>query len=115
MKQLCLVLTKCLITINIVLLSNNHVNGYNYLSVQNPHGWDWDQGSIEKASFIIEPKGLYMQCEMELTLSAAGTYMDDETYELEATLEFELPKGSMITQAYLLIEDSMVKARLMEQ
>ena len=114
MKKHYLILIKCLLVLN-VFLSTNRANANNYLSVENPHGWERDQGTIEKASFIVEPKGLYMECEMELTLSASETYMNDESYQLEAILGFELPQGSMITQAHLLIEDSLVEARLKEK
>ncbi|MFC2136886.1 T9SS type A sorting domain-containing protein [Bacteroidota bacterium] len=101
-----------------IILAALHINvhAYSYISVSDPHSTDWnsDQGSIDDITFIVTPKGIYMECLLELTLSPNETeYSSSDTVEI--TFDFSLPPGSMITEAKLLIEDSMVNARLMER
>lgn len=94
-------------------------NGFtqNSLTIVNPN---WGQinsnarGTIEEAEIQIEPKGLYMEIGLFLTLSANGSGY--EGYDnLEIVLDFNLPSGSIIHDSWLWMEDgSIVKADVFE-
>lgn len=113
MKKLYINSVKCFFVISISIISIK-AQAYNSFWVNNPLGWEREKGTIENAYFTIEPKGLYLECQMELTLSAAETNLRTQNLDIEAVLDFDLPAGSMITHAYLLIGDSLVEAKLME-
>lgn len=80
------------------------------LEVLNPQqDWIRVQGTIEEASFTIEPRGTYAEIGMYLTFSARGTFFD-ESEQLEVVLDFELPEGAVITDSWLWVGDEIVQA-----
>ena len=91
-------------------------NAYSRLRIQDPRG-DWTrrgQGTIQEAIFTIEPKGVYIECNMHLTFSADSLmFTGDDT--VEVNFNFDLPEGSMVTNSFLLIEDELVEGRLLDR
>src|SRR3989304_2929747 len=92
------------------------VKPYSYLTVIDPRqGWSTSgRGTIEEATFFIEPKGVYAECQMHLTFSAKGLdFNANDTIEVQ--FNFSLPNGSLVTNSHLLIGDSLVEARLLDR
>jgi Ca-activated chloride channel family protein len=88
---------------------------YSWLQVFNPHTWDKSgQGSIDEALLTIEPKGIYFECGLYLTFSANGHQFSAED-TLEVSYYFTLPKGSIVHDSWLWVEDSIVHARIMDR
>ncbi|NUQ25186.1 MAG: T9SS type A sorting domain-containing protein [Saprospiraceae bacterium] len=87
------------------------------LSVNNPNWWGWgnsEQATIEEATIVVRPKGLYMEVGLYLELSADGTSL--EAYdELEIKLDFGLPADAIIHDSWLWIDDQIIKADLLDR
>ncbi|MBN2521427.1 MAG: T9SS type A sorting domain-containing protein [Bacteroidales bacterium] len=98
----------CFVNINIAY-------AYSNLWVQEPRTWSISgQGTIDEAIFTVEPKGIYAECNLIYTFSAEGLGATNQD-TLEVSFDFMLPEGSMVTNSYLLIGDSLVEARLLDQ
>jgi Ca-activated chloride channel family protein len=112
-------ITKKVIIISLFTLIINTSFGGGWLWIQNPH-WTNNsqvisgQGTIESATFTINPKGLYFECIMDIEFSSRGLDFNPSD-TLEVSYDFNLPTGSIITDSYLWIEDSLVQARLMDR
>lgn len=87
------------------------LHSQNYLWVINPNAsWNWQTGRISKATVSVQPKGLYMQYGLYLTLSAAGTWFEDNV-QLEAVLDFTLPEGAIVYDSWLWVGDDIIQGR----
>ncbi len=85
----------------------------NSLRIINPQsGWMWQTGRIFKATVSVQPKGLYMQYGLYLTLSIGeyGSWFEDST-KLEAVLNFTLPKGSIVYDSWLWVGNDIIQGR----
>ncbi|MDP1675719.1 MAG: T9SS type A sorting domain-containing protein [Bacteroidota bacterium] len=81
---------------------------YNYLQIQHPQQtWRYGQGTIDQAVVSIRPKGNYVLYDMYLTISANGLgfYSSDS---VEAQMEFALPKGAIVSDLWLWIDDNTI-------
>jgi len=87
------------------------------LSVNVPSDWGWEgnvQATIEEATIVVRPKGLYMEVGLYLELSADGSIL--ESYDqLEITLDFGLPADAIIHDSWLWIDDQIIKADLLDR
>lgn len=85
------------------------------LTVGDPRmGWRTDQGTIDEATFVLRPQGIYTAVDMYLTFSAEGLfYSNFDT--LEVVLNFELPNGSIAIDSWLWIDDVIVKAAILDR
>ncbi len=87
------------------------------LNVNVPNWWGWgnsEQATIEEATIVVRPKGLYMEVGLYLELSANGTSL--EAYdELEIKLDFGLPADAIIHDSWLWIDDQIIKADLLDR
>jgi hypothetical protein len=99
----------------LLLIPALQVSAWSWLNVQDPRNWSkYGQGSVDEATLTIEPKGIYMECNLYLSLSAKGNdFSDADT--MEATYYFSLPEKSIVHDAYLWVEDSMVQSRLIDR
>ena len=83
-----------------------------------PAQWTWsrDQGTIEKAFISVRPQGAYIEYGLYLTFSARNTGYDSpfET-DLEISLNFDLPKSSMVTDSWLWVNNQIMKAIIIER
>jgi hypothetical protein len=75
-------------------------------------GW-WEQGYIDSAAILIEPKGLYAQCELILDFSSGGAG-NASSDVLETEMGFTLPHESQITDLYLWIEGEPIQAYIFD-
>ncbi len=76
--------------------------------------WSRQKGSIDDATLVIRPNGIYAQIDMYLTFSAKGTNFQP-TDTLEVVLDFNLPKHSIVTDSWLWIEDDIIKAAILDR
>ena len=94
----------------------NSALSHHSLKIINPDWW-WGQegepGTIEEAVFTVEPKGLYTEVGMYLTISAEGSGFGSWD-SLEIVLDFDLPKGSILHDSWLWVNDVIIKADIMD-
>jgi len=85
------------------------------LTVSDPRiGWRIDQGVVDEATFEVYPKGIYTAIDMYLTFSAEGLgYQNFDT--LEVVLDFQLPKGAIVIDSWLWIDDIIIKAEILDR
>jgi len=97
----------------IVVLSSlfSGVLAYEYLTVRNVNSW-WSngQGTIESASILVEPKGIFAECTMILEFAADGSVFGNLD-SLEVNMNFKLPVGSEIIDLALWINDEPVQGK----
>lgn len=84
---------KPVIVVALLLVAASCAFGRNSLKVINPDWW-WagsgDDGTIEEAVFTVEPKGIYTEVGMYLTISGKGLgYSNADS--LEIVFDFALP------------------------
>ncbi len=87
---------------------------YNHLRILNPRFWGSDGGEIGHCYIHVQPKGLYVQYDIILSFSAKNTYFTGEDL-LEVELMFDLPEGAIINDSWLMINDSIVPADLIDR
>lgn len=86
------------------------------LTVSNPHSWSSPEyGTIEKASVKITPMGAFVKYNMFLEFSARDTWFSKQADSLEVNYVFDLPGKSIITDSWLWVDDTLVKADLIEK
>lgn len=87
---------------------------YARLDVADPRSWGRDQGTIEDATFSLEPKGIYTEVGLFLTFSARNTrYKPGDT--LEVVLNFSLPEKAIVTDSWLWIDDLIIRADILDR
>ncbi|MFN7117519.1 MAG: VIT domain-containing protein [Saprospiraceae bacterium] len=88
----------------------------NYLRVGDPRqGWWTDQGTIEEATFVTRPQGIYTAVDMYLTFSSRGTYWVNPSDTLEVTLNFTLPTEAIVYDSWLWIDSIIIKADILDR
>lgn len=96
------------------LIGQDCLQAQSNLRVLDPQFWYSSPGSIDEASFVIKPKGIYMEVSMYLTFSAQDApYAPDDT--LEVILDFELPEDAIVHDSWLWIEDEIIKADIIDR
>ena len=88
---------------------------YNNLRVVNVRQGSWGyQGTIEKAVLSIHPKGGYVEQGLYLTFSDRGySFLPGDSLEIQ--FDFELPKNAYVTDLWLWVEDSLMRALIMDR
>lgn len=105
-----------LLLIVMLLMAVGHVFGYNDLRVGDPrNSWWTSQGTIEKASLTVRPKGLFMEYGLYLTFSSRGSNWTGSLDTLEITLNFDLPENAIISDSWLWIGDDIIQAKIMDK
>ena len=96
------------------LLLFSNCFAYEFLELVHVDEWGWrEQGYIDSAAMLIEPKGLYANCELIIDFSSGyAGYADWDVLEVE--MGFQLPSGSQVTDLYLWIEDEPVQAYIFD-
>ena len=74
-----------------------------------------DGGSIDRATLTVQPRGAYFEYGLYLDLSSKGTTLIKPTDTLEIQYFFSLPTGAMIIDSWLWVEDTIVKAMLIDR
>lgn len=84
------------------------------LKVMDPQNWYDHPGSIDEASLVIKPKGIYMEVNMYLTFSAQESFFYPED-TLEVILDFKLPEDAIVHDSWLWIDDEIIKADIIDR
>lgn len=88
---------------------------YSWLYVFDPRSFAGSgQGSIDEAVITIEPRGIYAEYNLYLTFSAKGLNLGS-TDSLEISYYFSLPPQAVVHDSWLWVDDSIVRARLMDR
>ncbi len=92
-----------------------YTNAYNNLVVSDPQTpWNNCTGTIEEATTSIRPHGAYMEVGLYLTFSASNcVFLDNQ--QLEVIMNFDLPKGAIIYDSWLWVEDEIVRADIRDR
>lgn len=91
-------------------------NYFPKLEVLNPKAqWQKDIASIEDAQIIVRPKGVYMEYNIYLTYSAVSTSLNKTTDTTEIVQFFNLPKNALVTDSWLWVENTIVKADILDR
>ncbi|MBK9248997.1 MAG: hypothetical protein IPM69_13005 [Ignavibacteria bacterium] len=77
--------------------------------------WRQDNGSIDSAVMTVKPVGAYFEYGLYLTLSAKGTSLTNVSDTLEIQYSFDLISNSMMIDSWLWVEDTIVKAMLIDK
>jgi len=88
--------------------------GNDWLTVRDPRGWRWGQGTIEKAEVTARPSGIYMEYELYLTFSAKNLGFSNSD-SLEVELQFTLPEDAIVHDSWLWIGDTIVRGTIMDK
>ena len=97
-----------------LFITASYTSAYDYLQVRDPRGWHSMQGTIEKATISVKPKGIYMEVGLYLTFSARGWYYDN-TDSLEVSFYFDLPENSVVHDSWLWIGDDIIRGKIMDK
>ncbi len=76
--------------------------------------WDLRPGTLQDVDYWITPGATFIQIDADFTISAAGTHFSARD-TLEAVLNLSLPDQSVVTDSWLWIENSIIKARIQDR
>jgi Ca-activated chloride channel family protein len=102
----------------VLLSSLSALVAQDYLSVNDPLRSYRTSGAIDEATLTIRPRGIYLEYGLFLTFSAKGTYFMGAPYSsfnLESVLNFTLPPNSLVTDSWLWVGDSVMRAQIMDR
>ncbi len=86
------------------------------LRVEDPHNtWKYSQGTIDSVALIVNPKGIYCQYDMYIYFSSKGSNYTKSSDTLESQFYFELNKNAVVNDSWLWVEDTLVKAKLIDR
>lgn len=111
-KRIVVVLLGLILT----LYADMHAQYGNVLQVLDPkQTWRTDRGSIDSAVLTVKPVGAYFEYGLYLNLSARGTSFTNVTDTLEIAFYFSLDQNAMMIDSWLWVEDTIVKAMLIDR
>ncbi|MBL7992373.1 MAG: T9SS type A sorting domain-containing protein [Candidatus Kapabacteria bacterium] len=102
----------------VLLLSVSVLFAQDYLSVNDPQRGYRANGAIDEATLTIRPRGIYLEYGLFLTFSAKGTFLVGNpysSYNVESVLNFTLPANSLVTDSWLWVGDSVMRAQIMDR
>lgn len=99
----------------LLLFVNLQLLAYNTLYINNPHGWESGQGTIEKAEIHMKPVGIYMQYDLFLTISGKGLSNFNADTQYEIVLNFELDPQAIVYDSWLYIGNYVSKGIIMDR
>lgn len=102
----------------VLLLSVSALFAQDYLSVNDPQRGYRTNGAIDEATLTIRPRGIYLEYGLFLTFSAKGTFLVGNpysSYNVESVLNFTLPANSLVTDSWLWVGDSVMRAQIMDR
>lgn len=87
-----------------------------YLWVQDPQTtWRWGQGTIEEATLVVRPKGIYVENHLYLVISSANSGYTSSRDQLEIRTNFTLPLDAIVTDSWLWVGDDIIQAKIMDR
>lgn len=85
------------------------------LQVLNPQSnWDRRSGTIEEASIIMKPHGIYTLVDLYLSFSARDQGFEPGT-NLEVVFDFQLPVDAHMVDSWLWFEGQIIKAEMKDR
>ncbi len=99
--------TKFTLCLFIAFFTSN-LFAFNSLQIIDPDRWwhDGHRGSIDEATIIVQPQGLYTNIEMILTISENGSNLDFSGNR-EIVMDFDLPEGTIVYDSWLWMLDNV--------
>ena len=88
---------------------------YANLSVQNPQlTQHYGTGTVDSATFTVTPKGIYAQCDFQLTVSARGLEFGSAE-SLEVQCDFSLPGNITIDDLWLWVGNELSRGLILDR
>jgi Ca-activated chloride channel family protein len=85
------------------------------LSIIDPQiGWSSYQGTIEEATVTTRPVGVYTEIGLYMTVSAQGAGFQLGR-QLEAVMNFSLPKNAIVNDSWLWIDSTIIRAKILDR
>ncbi len=104
-----------IILIAILLLICRYSYSSNNLRIIDPQNWWYNYSAkIYKAELQIKPVGSYIENNLYLTIGLTDQ-LPESTLQLEITLDFDLPKNSIVTDSWLWIGDVPKQAEILDR
>lgn len=93
-----------------------HAQSIEFLKIQDVRNtWNTQLGSIDNATFFVEPKGLYAECQLLMTFSTSCTSGFSASDSLEIQLGFNLPAEAEVTDMWLWVNNVPVRAGIYDR
>ncbi|MBK9270862.1 MAG: T9SS type A sorting domain-containing protein [Saprospiraceae bacterium] len=95
-------------------LNTFYLKAVNDLTVADPRGSKSGKGSIDSASLIIRPKGVFFEHSLYLNFSGKSlNFQTKDTFEI--VLKFDLPENAIVTDSWLWLNDQVIlKGKLLD-
>ena len=94
-----------------ILAMSTQLRAQEYLRIGDvQNSWTTYDGSIEHASMLITPKGLYAECQLYLDFSVLCTPFTNPNDSLEVQMGFRLPEAAEVIDLWLWINGVAVRA-----
>ncbi len=105
-----------LLILAIAVLSGSPLGAQTHLQVDNPAWWGLDRqkADLESAELVVRPTGIYTEIELTLVIGTDAPMYAPDTW-IEAIMDLALPVHSIVHDSYLLIEDSLCRADILDR
>ena len=99
----------------LVLLNVVELSAFNQLRVLDPRAqWKNGPGSIDSATIVAKPKGMFIEYSIYMNLSAKNLGFP-QSDSLEIVFDFDLPKEAIVTESWLwLTPSTIIKGKLLD-
>ncbi len=98
----------------ILFLLANISFAYSNLWINNPQTWYVGQGTIEEATLSFQPKGIYFEHNLFLTISAKGLGLTHQD-TVEIIYNFGLPQNSIVHDSWLWFNGEIIKGKILDR
>jgi hypothetical protein len=119
-RFLCMLCATMVVWVSVELVDVPTAHAQDYLQVQDPQNFGGRYiGTIDEATLTVRPRGVYIEYGLFLTFSAKGSaYINTPYYaktNLETVMNFTLPTNSMLTDSWLWVGDSVMRAQILDR
>ena len=103
------------VSIILVLMNVVELSAFNQLRVLDPRAqWRFGSGSIDSATIVTKPKGMYIEYSIYMNLSAKKLGFS-QSDSLEIVFDFDLPKEAIVTESWLWLNPTtIIKGKLLD-
>jgi len=85
------------------------------LFIQDPQSpWSRWPATVEKATFVCQPKGFYTLVDLYITFSARDAFLSAQD-QVEVVFDFSLPEKAMVIDSWLWVEDVIIRAKILDR
>lgn len=104
---------RALVLAALLLLALPSLSQYSSLVVSHPQQWRMGTGTIESATWVVQPKGTYAYCDLYLTFSARGLgFSPADSFEI--IYGFVLPEKAVVSDLWLWVGDDIMRALILD-